>query len=122
MRATDLAAYRPQWVEPIAKHYGGHALHEIRSAGHRRADLALGIRPRRLKVDGVNWRHLQIEAMKLAFADVYRYVCERDAMEVTTEQMLDDTYLASRARRIADLSPATTSRAARSTTRPTSAA
>jgi gamma-glutamyltranspeptidase/glutathione hydrolase len=38
--------------------------------------------------------------MKLAFADVYRYVAERSAMEVTTEQMLDDAYLASRAKLI----------------------
>ncbi|MFX6435369.1 gamma-glutamyltransferase, partial [Acinetobacter baumannii] len=45
-------------------------------------------------------QHLQIEAMKLAFADVYRYVSERSTMEVTTEQMLDDAYLASRARLI----------------------
>ena len=38
--------------------------------------------------------------MKLAFADVYRYVAQRDAMEVTPEQMLDDAYLAHRARLI----------------------
>jgi len=38
--------------------------------------------------------------MKLAFADTYRYVAERDAMEVTTQQMLDDTYLAGRAKLI----------------------
>lgn len=33
--------------------------------------------------------------MKLAFADVYRYVAD-DCMEVTAEQLLDDAYLASR--------------------------
>jgi len=38
--------------------------------------------------------------MKLAFADVYRYVAERRAMEVSTDQMLDDGYLASRAKLI----------------------
>jgi gamma-glutamyltranspeptidase/glutathione hydrolase len=105
MRAADLAAYRPQWVEPIAKHYGGHTLHEIPPNGQGIAALiTLGILAQfdlaSLKVDGVDSQHLQIEAMKLAFADVYRYVCERDAMEVTTEQMLDDTYLASRAKLI----------------------
>lgn len=45
-------------------------------------------------------QHLQIEAMKLAFADVYRYVAEPSNMEVTAEQMLDDAYLASRAKLI----------------------
>jgi gamma-glutamyltranspeptidase/glutathione hydrolase len=51
-------------------------------------------------VDGVASQHLQIEAMKLAFADVYRYVCEPASMELTPEQMLDDGYLAGRARLI----------------------
>jgi len=43
---------------------------------------------------------LQIEAMKLAFADVYQYVAEPSSMEVTPAQMLDDAYLASRAKLI----------------------
>ena len=50
--------------------------------------------------DGVESQHLQIEAMKLAFADVYRYVADPRSMELTPAQMLDDAYLASRARLI----------------------
>lgn len=105
MKASDLAAYRPEWVEPIAKHYGGHTLHEIPPNGQGIAALiTLGILAQfdlaSLKVDGVDSQHLQIEAMKLAFADTYRYVAERGAMEVTTEQLLDDAYLAERAKRI----------------------
>jgi gamma-glutamyltranspeptidase/glutathione hydrolase len=38
--------------------------------------------------------------MKLAFADVYRFVAEPSSMEVTVEQMLDPAYLASRAKLI----------------------
>ena len=38
--------------------------------------------------------------MKLAFADTYRYVAERSAMHVTTDQLLDSSYLASRAKLI----------------------
>jgi gamma-glutamyltranspeptidase/glutathione hydrolase len=53
-----------------------------------------------LPVDGVASQHLQIEAMKLAFADVYRFVAERQGMEVSTEQMLDSAYLAQRAKLI----------------------
>jgi gamma-glutamyltranspeptidase/glutathione hydrolase len=53
-----------------------------------------------LPVDGVDSQHLQIEAMKLAFADVYRHVAEPSSMEVTAAQMLDDDYLASRAKLI----------------------
>jgi gamma-glutamyltranspeptidase/glutathione hydrolase len=53
-----------------------------------------------LAVDGVDSQHLQIEAMKLAFADIYKYVAEPSSMEVTPTQMLDDAYLASRAKLI----------------------
>ena len=45
-------------------------------------------------------QHLEIEAMKLAFADVYRYVSDPKTMEVTPGQMLDRGYLASRAKLI----------------------
>ncbi|GAB3651573.1 gamma-glutamyltransferase [Ramlibacter alkalitolerans] len=101
----DFAAYRPEWVEPIAKEYGGYTLHEIPPNGQGIAALiALGILKNfdlaSHKVDGADSQHLQIEAMKLAFADVYRYVAERSAMELSTEQMLDDAYLASRAKLI----------------------
>jgi gamma-glutamyltranspeptidase/glutathione hydrolase len=101
----DFAAYKPEWVTPIAKNYRGYTLHEIPPNGQGIAALiALGILDqfdlRSHKVDSADSQHLQIEAMKLAFADVYRYVAERSAMEVTTEQMLDDAYLASRAKLI----------------------
>ncbi|TFY96763.1 gamma-glutamyltransferase family protein [Ramlibacter rhizophilus] len=105
LAAQDLASYRPEWVEPIARDYRGHTLHEIPPNGQGIAALiALGILEKfdvaGLPVDGVDSQHLQIEAMKLAFADVYRYVAEPASMEVTPEQMLDDAYLASRARLI----------------------
>ena len=103
--AKDLAAYKPEWVTPIAKHYRGYTLHEIPPNGQGIAALiALGILSNfdlaSLPVDGVASQHLQIEAMKLAFADVYRYVADPRSMDVTPEQMLDDAYLASRARQI----------------------
>ena len=105
LTAKDFENYRPEWVKPIAKNYRGYTLHEIPPNGQGIAALiALGILDRfdvaGLAVDGVDSQHLQIEAMKLAFADVYKYVAEPAAMEVTVDQMLDDAYLASRARLI----------------------
>jgi gamma-glutamyltranspeptidase/glutathione hydrolase len=102
---SDLATHRPEWVTPIARNYRGYTLHEIPPNGQGIAALiALGILEQfdlaSLAVDGPEAQHLQIEAMKLAFADVYRYVAEPSRMEVTPAQMLDDGYLASRARLI----------------------
>ena len=101
----DLAAYRPEWVEPIAQNYRGYTLHEIPPNGQGIAALiALGIMENfdiaSMKVDGIDSQHLQIEAMKLAFADVYRYVADPRYMEVTPAQMLDPAYLKSRAKLI----------------------
>jgi gamma-glutamyltranspeptidase / glutathione hydrolase len=103
--ARDFAAFEPEWVKPIGKNYRGHTLHEIPPNGQGIAALiALGILQKfdlaSMPVDGPDSQHLQIEAMKLAFADTYRYVAEPASMEVTAEQMLDDAYLASRAKLI----------------------
>jgi gamma-glutamyltranspeptidase/glutathione hydrolase len=102
---ADMAAYHPEWVAPIGQDYRGHTLHEIPPNGQGIAALiALGILSNfdlaAMPVDSVAAQHLQIEAMKLAFADVYRYVAEPGAMDVSTEQMLDPAYLRGRAKLI----------------------
>ena len=102
---ADLAAYAPEWVTPIAQDYRGYTLHEIPPNGQGiAAQIALGLLQHfdigALPLDGVEAQHLQIEAMKLAFADVYRYVAEPASMSVTPAQMLDAAYLQSRARLI----------------------
>ena len=105
MTAADLAAYKPEWVTPIGRDYRGYTLHEIPPNGQGIAALiALGILEKfdmaALAVDSTASQHLQIEAMKLAFADVYQYVAEPRSMRLTPAQMLDDGYLASRAKLI----------------------
>ena len=102
LKASDFAAYQADWVTPISQNYRGHTLHEIPPNGQGIAALiALGILGNfdlaALALDGVDSQHLQIEAMKLAFADVYRYVANEASMEVTAQQMLDPSYLKQRA-------------------------
>ena len=107
----DLGDYAVHWVDPIEKSYrardgGDYVLHEIPPNGQGIAALmALGIAGHldvaRFPVDSVEGQHLQIEAMKLAFADVYRYVADdRHMKDVTVAHLLDDGYLADRARLI----------------------
>ena len=105
MTVKDLENFKPEWVKPVAKDYRGYTLHEIPPNGQGiSALIALGILDKfdiaGMAVDGVDSQHLQIEAMKLAFADIYKYVAEPSSMEVTPAQMLDDAYLASRAKLI----------------------
>ncbi|MFZ9679665.1 MAG: gamma-glutamyltransferase family protein, partial [Quisquiliibacterium sp.] len=106
MTVADLRSYTPEWVEPISMDYRGYTLHEIPPNGQGIAALmALGILSNfelpSMAVDGVDSRHLQIEAMKAAFADVYRYVGDARSMtKVRATDLLDPAYLAERARLI----------------------
>ncbi len=105
MTLEDLRGYHADWVEPICKDYRGYSVHELPPNGQGIAALiALGILEQldvaALPLDGIESQHLQIEAMKLAFADVYRYVADPRSMPVTPAQMLDEGYLKSRARQI----------------------
>ena len=97
----DLASFHSEWVEPISIPYRDHEVWEIPPNGQGIAALqALGI------VQGTamheaphasadSW-HWQIEAMKLAFADTYRYVADMRCADVPVSGMLDAGYLASR--------------------------
>lgn len=102
---ADFAAAAPEWVTPLAVDYRGTHVHEIPPNGQGIAALiAMGIL-RHLDVaayppDSVASQHLQIEAMKLAFADAYRYVADPRSMPFDPQQLLDPDYLASRARLI----------------------
>ncbi len=103
--AADFAAYAPQWVDTISMDYAGHTLHEIPPNGQGIAALiALGILKHfdvgALPVDSTASQHLQIEAMKLAFADVYRHVSDPRTMKVQVAELLDPDYLAGRAKLI----------------------
>jgi gamma-glutamyltranspeptidase/glutathione hydrolase len=103
MRAADLAANKPDWVKPLEMNYRGYTLHEIPPNGQGMVALmALGMLEhfdvRALPVDGPDSLHLQIEVMKLAFADARRYIADIDYMDVKPQALLDRDYLKSRAK------------------------
>ena len=103
LRATDMAAHRNDWVKPLEMNYRGYTLHEIPPNGQGIVALiALGILEhfdvRSHPADGPDSLHLQIEAIKLAFADAWRYVADIDHMDVRPQALLDREYLRSRAK------------------------
>ena len=105
MQLSDLQKYQPDWVDLISTHYRGYDIHEIPPSGQGiGALIALGIlenlRLEDYPVDSVLSQHLQIEAMKLAFADVYQYVADPKSMRVQPSEMLDPAYLRERAKLI----------------------
>ncbi|WP_201836804.1 gamma-glutamyltransferase family protein [Microvirga zambiensis] len=106
LTADDLAAHENDWCGTISKDFGDAALHEIPPNGQGIAALmALGILKAteiaELAPDSPEALHLEIEAMKLAFMDVHAYVADLSHMrEVADTHLLDQAYLASRARLI----------------------
>jgi len=106
MKASDLAAHKSDWVKPLEMSYRGYTLHEMPPNGQGIVALmALGMLEhfelRSHPVDGPDSVHLQIEAIKLAFADAWRYVADLDHMvEAKPAALLDRDYLKSRARLI----------------------
>lgn len=101
----DLDAHRADWVGTVQTPYHGVELHEIPPNGQGLAALLmLGILRHHdhaaAPLDSADSLHLQIEAMKLAFADAYRYVADPDHMDVAAAALLDDAYLAERAAHI----------------------
>ena len=105
IRYEDYAAFQPQWVEPISVNYRGFDVCEIPPNGQGIAALmALNIlkeftfRDR----DDAETVHRQLEAMKMAFADAFRYVTDPERMEIDYHDLLSPAYGAMRARKMQD--------------------
>jgi gamma-glutamyltranspeptidase/glutathione hydrolase len=102
MRADDLAAHRADWVGTINGDYRDYTVHEIPPNGQGIVALiALGILEQfdmaSLPVDSAESVHLQIEAVKLAFADAQAYLADLDYMLLRPKDLLDPAYLRRRA-------------------------
>ena len=105
LRYEDLAAFEAQWVEPVSVDYRGFTVCEIPPNGQGVAALAaLNI----LKEFSFTVRdcpetmHRQIEAMKMAFADVLDTVTDPEHMKIDPMALLDPAYGARRAREMGD--------------------
>jgi gamma-glutamyltranspeptidase / glutathione hydrolase len=102
MNADDLAAHRADWVGTISGDYRGYTIHEIPPNGQGIVALiALGILEHfdmsSFPVDSADSVHLQIEALKLAFADAAEYVADAEHMTLPAQRLLDAEYLRQRA-------------------------
>ena len=106
LRVSDLAAHQAEWVRPVQQAFRGYALHEIPPNGQGIAALiGLGILEHfdleAMGRDSADYYHVAIEAMKLAFADLYAHVADASAMKrVRPADLLDPGYLAERAKLI----------------------
>lgn len=101
----DLRNHEPRWVEPLSVDYKGYTLWELPPAGQGIAALQMlkmleGYDFSTWTHNSAQYLHTLIEAKKLAYADLARYVADPDAMDVQPEALLDPDYLAARAKLI----------------------
>jgi len=105
MTAEDLAGYSSEWVEPISTTYHGWTVYEIPPNGQGIAALQmLNIMETfplaQFGYNSADALHAMIEAKKLAYADMRRYVADPRFIHVPVAGMLSKDYAAQRAKLI----------------------
>lgn len=102
MTAADLAEYQSEWVAPISTDYRGWKVYELPPNGQGIAALLmLNIMERfplpDLKPDSPEAFHLKIEAQKLAYQDLARYIADPRFAKIPLSGLLSKSYAAQRA-------------------------
>ncbi|HET6313040.1 MAG TPA: gamma-glutamyltransferase family protein, partial [Chloroflexia bacterium] len=94
---ADLAGHTSTWVDPISTTYRGYEAWEIPPNGQGITaliglNILEGFDMASMPRDTAESFHLQIEALKLAFADAHRYVADPEHADVPTARLLDKGY------------------------------
>ncbi|HET6936411.1 MAG TPA: gamma-glutamyltransferase [Candidatus Angelobacter sp.] len=105
MRLDDLAEFSAEWVEPISTDYRGWRIYELPPNGQGMAALEMlnimaTSSPDPSGPDGSVELHKKIEAMKLAYSDLYRYNADPKFAKVPVQGLLSPEYAAKRAAQI----------------------
>ncbi len=105
METADLEEFSSQWVEPLAVDYRGWRVYELPPNGQGIAALEmLNLMEQfplaRYGAGSVDALHVMIEAKKLAYADLERYVGDPRFSQIPVRELLSKSYAARRAREI----------------------
>src|SRR5262245_4687370 len=105
MTANDLSAFEPEWVEPIATTYRGWSVYELPPNTQGIAALMMLNVMEQFPLGSYGFHdvrslHVMIEAKKLAYADMLRYVADSRFGQAPVSAMLDKAHARERAARI----------------------
>ncbi|HWX22756.1 MAG TPA: gamma-glutamyltransferase [Candidatus Binatia bacterium] len=105
LTAEDLAKFSSEWVEPISTTYHGWTIYQLPPNGQGIAALEMlnlmeNFRLSEYAPLSANALHVMIEAKKLAYADLLRYVCDPKFSQVPVTGLLSKAYARDRARLI----------------------
>ena len=105
MTAEDLADYSSEWVQPISTTYHGWTVYELPPNGQGIAALMILNTMERFPLaryghNSADALHVMIEAKKLAYADLLRYVGDPRFSRIPLAAMLSKGYAGTRAKLI----------------------
>ena len=105
MELADLADFSSEWVEPISIDYRGWKIYELPPNVQGMAALEMlnimeKFQPDKAGPKSLGELHKRIEAMKLAYADLYRYNADQRFAKVPVMGLLDKNYAAERAAKV----------------------
>jgi gamma-glutamyltranspeptidase/glutathione hydrolase len=105
MTKADLAEFSSEWVEPISTTYRGWRVYEIPPNGQGIAALMMLNIMEYFPIPSYPYNsaaalHVMIEAKKLSYADMLRYVADQRFSRVEVRGMLDKRYSSTRAKAI----------------------
>ncbi len=105
MTAEDLAKFSSEWVEPISTTYDGWTIYEIPPNGQGIGALEMlnimeSFPLRDYGASSVDALHVMIEAKKLAYADVLRYICDPHFNRIPIAGILSKPYARDRSKLI----------------------
>ena len=94
LTAADLAAYKPEWQEPLHTTYRGHDVYSNPATSRGGFEVVMGAN----LVEGVDLKaagalspahlHAVIEAIKISKSDIYRYVADPAFVKVPTAGLI----------------------------------
>ena len=101
----DFAEHTSDWVKPISINYRGYDVYEIPPNGQGIAALLAlnileGFDLQSMEHNSGEYLHHLIEAMKLGFADLYKYVTDPAFEDIPVTELLSAEYARSQRRRI----------------------
>ncbi|MCU1225232.1 MAG: gamma-glutamyltransferase 2 [Edaphobacter sp.] len=107
MTKSDLAAYRPEWVEPVTTTYHGWRVYETPPNTQGIAALSMlnvmELYPlREWGHDSAKTLHIEMEAKALAYADMLHYVGDPRVEDIPTEKLTSKELAKERAKGITD--------------------
>jgi gamma-glutamyltranspeptidase / glutathione hydrolase len=107
LEADDLADFQPEWVEPVSTTYHGWTVWEMPPNGQGIAALSMLNIMERFPIaawghDSQKALHVEIEAQKLAYADLQHYIGDPHASHIPVRELISKELATKRASEITD--------------------